>query len=475
MNPVKNSERNWMPLAVSVFAAWIITALLTDFVLYADGAHEFIKVLEKQDFMSLWWSRHFSYWIYEIPLVLAIKLGVTDLSWLRFAYGVGCFLPWPLALTICWRISPKNFWLAAAGCAAGYLNGAYMPVGQHCVTHAMFWPALFVLLFAQPIKFGSALILLAMATGLQFGYESQTFFSIPLFGLALWRAYQEKIANRRLAWLYFLVVAVLFLSSVLNGVFSLLMPEAPANLQGFKKGTLAMLTNPGWTVGLTMLLGLLAVLACASEKIWRATTSLGGFGFTVIGILIWGGWPVLASNQLDTGVQYDHRSMNLFVPMALLPLGWVLAFRPDWLTPYVARLKSLVAVLLLAQSLWHFSCACLWYSDTVSMRQVLTTKQGVYPVHGTVMAAHGMLGRDLHADAIGGRFDWSWPCLSIALSPKHDVGCLICSEIFLDPVMRQRCWQPFDPFQPTTLPKLERYGINYSNYTAKLQQQLTPN
>jgi hypothetical protein len=41
--------------------------------------------------------------------------------------------------------------------------------------------------------------------------------------------------------------------------------------------------------------------------------------------------------------------------------------------------------------------------------------------------------------------------------------------------MRQRCWQPFDPFQPTTLPKLERYGINYSNYTAKLQQQLTPN
>ena len=236
-----------------------------------------------------------------------------------------------------------------------------------------------------------------------------------------------------------------------------------------------MLTNPGWTVGLTLLLGLLAAVSCGSEKIWRAMNSLGGFCLAVVAILVWGGWPLLAPDRLDTGVQYDHRAMNLFVPLALLPLAWVLAFRPDWMNPYRARLKSLVAVLLLAQSLWHLSCACLWYGDTVSMRQILTIKHGLYPLHKTVMAVNGMLGRDLRNDAIGGRFDWSWPCLSIALSQKKEINCLICSEIFLDPVLRQHCWQPFDPFQPATLPKLEHYGINYSNYTATLQKQLAPN
>jgi hypothetical protein len=79
-------------------------------------------------------------------------MGVTNFAWLRLAFGLGCFLPWPIALAACYWISPKNFWLAAAGCAIGYLNTAFMPVGEHILTHALFWPSLFVILFARPLK-----------------------------------------------------------------------------------------------------------------------------------------------------------------------------------------------------------------------------------------------------------------------------------------------------------------------------------
>ena len=87
-------------------------------------------------FFATMWSRHFAFYIYEYPLVLAIKLGVTDLAWLRLAYGLGRFLPWPLVLLACRWLSPKHFWLAAVGCAAGYLNAAFTADATHNLAHA---------------------------------------------------------------------------------------------------------------------------------------------------------------------------------------------------------------------------------------------------------------------------------------------------------------------------------------------------
>src|SRR5208282_6425056 len=103
--------KNLMPSACLIFAAWIVGAILSSRCLYADGAYEFVRVLQAQGFVALWWSWHFAFYIYEFPLVLAIKLGVTNLAWLRLAWGLGCFLPWPLAMICCRWISPQNCWL----------------------------------------------------------------------------------------------------------------------------------------------------------------------------------------------------------------------------------------------------------------------------------------------------------------------------------------------------------------------------
>lgn len=455
-----------MRLACWVFAVSILLEILSARCLYADGAYEFIHVLKDQTFVAMMWSRHFACYIFEIPLVLAIKFGITKLFWLRLAFGVGCFLPWPMALVCCYWICPKHFWLAAAGCAAGYLNTAFVAVAEHIITHAFFWPSLFVILFARPLKPGHTLILLVCATAMLFTYESQLFMSSVLMLLAIWRAHLERKENNLAGWTIFLVATSLFAAGVSVGLCGVLMPEHHADFSGFKAGSLGMFEHMGWTLGWTVAWIVLATAALFSDTVWQFISRKPGTFVVFTLVMVWGAWPLLSPNSGDTGIQYDHRSLDMLVPMALLPVGLILRFRPEWLEFKTYRLASLAAALLAAQSLWQMSATVRWCHDVVWMRQILASHHGIVRLRSTMLAADGMEGRELRRDAMGGRFDWTWPCLSLALMPSQNVHSFICSEVFLSPFVRAHAWQPFDPLAPKTLPDLRHYGISYSDYLA---------
>jgi hypothetical protein len=459
-----------MPAACFVFVVWIVAAILSSRCLYGDGAHEFVRVLQARDFVPLMWSRHFAFYIFEWPLVLAIELGVTDLAWLRLVFGLGCLLPWPLAMICCRWISPKHFWLAVLAGAGGYLNVAFMAVGEHIIAHALFWPSLFVILFAQPLKPLAGVILLACAIGMLFSYESQLFLCVPLAGLALWRARQEKLPGASWTWMIFLVTAALFAAAVIIGMYAVLIPEVPRNFIRFRAGMLDIFARPGWTLIWTIVWAALMVAACYSEKFWRILTGRAGFFLMFIVLAIWGTWPLLAPDQLDNGTQHDNRVLDLIVPLALLPVALILRFRPRPLELRRDRFVALAAAMLLAQSLWQISATVNWCHDVVWMREILAEKSGIVRARSTALAVDGMEGRELYGRAIGGRFDWAWPCLSISLAPDKQIKSLIVSDVFLDETIRRNCWQPFDPLEPETLPHLEHYGIDFSNYTAALYQ-----
>ena len=469
-NPAPPWLKNLMPAGTFVFTAWIGAAILSSRCLYGDGAHEFVRVLQAQGFVSLMWSRHFAFYIYEFPLVLAIKLGVTNLAWLRLAFGLGCFIPWPLAMICCRWISPQNFWLVVVGCAAGYLNAAFMAVGEHILAHALFWPALFVILFARPLKPVVAAVLLASAIGMLFSYESQLFLCVPLALLALWRSWRERAESGGWAWIVLLAAAAFFFAGVAVGLYGVLMPELPRNFIGFKAGTLGIWTHLGWTLTWTIVWAGLMLAACFSEKFWHILSGKGGFCFLFTAVGVWGAWPLLAPDRLDNGVQNDNRVLDLLVPLALLPMAMILRFRPQWLEFRRGRIVPLVAALFIAQSLWQISATVNWYRDVVWMREILAAKSGIVTARSTALAVDGMEGREIYKDAMGGRFDWVWPCLSISLAPDQKINCLICSDVFMDPTIRRQFWQPFDPLKTETLPNLEHYGLDFSGYTAALRK-----
>jgi len=458
-----------MPAACVIFALWVVAAILSNRCLYSDGAYNYLKVLQAQGFVPLMRSRHCAFYIYEIPLVLAIKLGVTNPAWLRLAFGLGRFLPWPMVLLGCHWISPKHFWLVLVGCAAGYLNVAFAADATHNLAHALFWPPLFAILFARPLKPLAAVMLLFSAVAMLYSYESQLFLSLPLALLALWRSWREKQEGHRV-WVVFLTAVALFLAVASIGLCGILIPEIPVGLIGFKAGTLAMMRHMGWTLTWTMIWAGLVLIVVFSETVRLIISHKVAIGLLLAGLMIWGFWPLLQPDQLDTGIQYNNRALDLLVPMALLPAALILRFRPQWVEPQRGYLVQLTAGLLMAQSLWQISATASWYANVVRLQAILGANRGIIPLRSTVLAATGMEGRELRVDVIGGRFDWTWPCLSVALAPSSQIKSLICSEVFMDPTIRRHCWQPFDPFNPGTLPRLEHYGIDFKGYTAALRE-----
>ena len=231
-----------------------------------------------------------------------------------------------------------------------------------------------------------------------------------------------------------------------------------------------MWKHPGWTLSWTMAWIGLILATAGSDKLWRILSRKPGFYLLLAAVAVWGAGPLLAPDQFDNGAQHDHRAVDVLVPLLLLPVALILRFHPHWLEARRGRIVPLVAAMLIAQSLWQLSATANWYRDVIWMRETLAAKSGVVSARSTVLAVDGMEGRELYRNAMGGRFDWVWPCLSIALAPDQNIHCLICSDVYLDPTIRRDSWQPFDPLKPETLPNLEHFGLDFSDYTAALRK-----
>ena len=458
-----------MAIACFVFAVWTGLAVFSYRCLYADGCHVFIKVLQAQWFVFDMWSRHFAVAIFEFPLVVAIKMGITNMHLLRFAFGLGSFLPWPIVLMLCHWISPRHFWVVVTACAAGYLNAAFLAIGEHILAHAFYWPSLFVIVFARPLKPLAAAILLGSAACLLFSYESQLFLCLPLAALSLWRIAEEArdqsadSKKERYCRRAVLVVATgLFMTAAAIGLHAILKPEIPANFQGFKATLVGIIHRPGWTWGWTILWGCVALAVWLSERIWNIIRQGNAIMFLFCALIAWGTWPLLCPGDLEPARQYHNRVLDLVVPIMLLPVVLILRYRPLWIESGTTRLRQMAAVLLIAQSSWQICATWQWQADVGRLQGVLSSGNGVIPLHSTILASTCIEGR--HHE-----FDWTWPCLSIALYPGQNIHSLVCSEWYIDPRYRQELWQPFDPLNIESLPDLKHYKLDFSGYGSALR------
>src|SRR5215469_9598291 len=173
--PLVQGRFNPTLIACGFFALFILFAILTARCLYADGSYYFLRVLETGRFTEMIGCRNFAAYLFQLPVVLALALGINSLPCLTILFGIGCFSAWPLAMFSCYQMAPRHFWLVMLACAVGYLNAAFMAVGEHIVAHAFFWPALFAILFARPLTPFAAISLLTCSIVLMRSYESMLF------------------------------------------------------------------------------------------------------------------------------------------------------------------------------------------------------------------------------------------------------------------------------------------------------------
>jgi hypothetical protein len=458
VNDERKAYPDIMTLACLAFAISIVFEIFSARCLYGDGSFNYINDLANGKFAGFSGVRSIADDIFEFPMLVAMRLGVTNLFWLRLLFGIGRLIPWPVALLLCYRTAPRHFWLATLACGAGYLNASFVAVGEHIVAHAFFWPAVFALVFARPLTPFAASALLLSAAILLESYESLLFLGPPLALLALWRVFDRQ----EIAWArgIFLAAAALFILAAVIALTAVSKPSNGRELGGFRMDALAILLNPGWTIKWTALWICLMAGICFSEQFRRIATHPTAPIFLIIAIGLWGAWPLLKPDDLNPARQFNARFLDLAIPLAMLPLSFAVTAVPKWFESRRRQLVVLSAALLLAQSLWQISATCQWQRFTGILRGVLVSRTGYLSLSQTPLSENP--GKSLHF--VGGVFDWDNPCLCIALSPGGRVRMMLHSA----PDGYAARWQPFDPLDPKTFPELSRYGVDYSDYQAAI-------
>lgn len=457
-----NKIPSLMSGACVVFVISILYCIFTARSLYDDGSYYFMRVLQAHGFTEMLFQRGHAAFLFQLPVVIAFKLGVTDLETLQIAFGIGCFMSWPIALWMCHRLAPEHFWLAALGCGAGYLNAAFVAVGEHLVTHAFFWPACFVILFVRPLTISAAVALLASVTILVRSYESMLFLG-PLLGfLALQRGMTAEKSWQRLVFLLatFLLAASVFMA--LDGTFH---PCTTSHANSFVIGVVSVLLSPDWTLAWT-LLWLALMAGCWSGKIRGVISNRIARVFLAIAILVWGAWPLLAPAQLNPYKQYEARFLNLLVPIGLLAIAWICAHRPQWIEKPKKHLIHLTASLLLAQSLWHLGATEQWRGYLNVWRDMMARNTGIIDLTATPYWQQRAVGRQAT------HFVWQMDArdLCIAIGPRRVKSLIMpgvteSGEIVHGVFLKQ--------FTPEELPNLKRYGVDYSEYIQTVRSQRT--
>ena len=444
-------------LACWVFIASIFSAIISLRCLYGDGSFQLTETLKAGNFVAVAMNRDCASYIFQLPVVTALKLGCNNLYLLQLAFGVGCFVPWLIALMFCYQMAPRNFWLAMIGCGFGYLNASFMPVGEYIIAHAFFWPILFAVLFVRPLKPLAAGMMLISALILVYSYESLLFLG-PALALV---AAERLLGKGEKGWarIVFAVTTGLLLCAAWIALGGVLHPDCPGNFGGFKRGLKWMFFNPTWTMGWSFIwLFMLGILCVGRQSFTKRYFKLE-LALVGMAMAIWGLWPLFDPENLSVERQYESRPMQLLVPFGLLIIARIMISFPRWFEARRHYLVAFSASLLLAQSAWHLTATWQWNGFLGTWRGMLASRSGLITLSETHVGSPSLQGQCL-------RFDWNWanPTLSLMLAPEGKVRAVALPRV-------KPIWQPFDPFNVAAYPRLERYGIDYSEFTNAVQKQ----
>ena len=252
--------RSWpaveMALRYLVMAAVLasgVIGVVTHRNLYQDGSNFLWQSIDSRWFFTA--GRPVSQIVVQIPLVVALKLGVTSLSALSFIHGISVIMlhfgVWAMAMYVLRRHA--MFWSLVVVFAATFLNQAFFSIGEFNFA-AAFIALSFSLLLRSEHSRRSTLVLVACASMLPFSYEVLVFAGPLLAAMAVARIrtlQARETVDRfvvRGLWFSFGLYCVATLASLYYIVF----PFDPRNRGGAANFMEAFKTIPQLNISLVV-------------------------------------------------------------------------------------------------------------------------------------------------------------------------------------------------------------------------------
>jgi len=199
-----------------------------------DGVNYFFNVLENKGFANIAWSRRFTEYLTEWPLVLAVTLDFTDLDLLMDVFALGIYFPYLVSFLLCvYAVKGENkslLWFPLAGYLGFNTLSDYDMIADHHVLAVMTWPILLMLMRTQPLKWLEGVILWCMLAAYTRMYETAVLTAGIFLFIAFARLYVFRSSRER----FIIGVAVVLLGIVaFIAIQYIIDPRSPQNLGAF--------------------------------------------------------------------------------------------------------------------------------------------------------------------------------------------------------------------------------------------------
>ena len=452
-----------MQAALAAVVVERLAAIASDLQLWGDGAFFLTKITASRGYFfwfgdfaaNFFRSRIFTTLFLQTPTVLAARLGVDSLPALSKILGLTLYGHALLSLFVCYRLAPRRWLLLfpLLSLFAGSMNVEAYVITDGQFLPSLYWPALFILLFAAELRGRMLGLLVALSVPMLLCYESMVFFGLVLGGVCAWRWRRSEPERVVLA-----VFGAWYVLGAALAAASVVWPFDPTNRKGFIGGLVGVATSDHLaakvSLGVTVCCALLLLIPSRIEKVRVGALALGLGAIALLVVEILSG---AAPASLDS--QVAARTLNLILPLAASAL--LLAVRFAWVRTSrrtIQFLAILVGALGLAQALWALRCISRWEGMLATLRYELSEREG--PIAYDDSALSRKLGPlDL------GRLHAVWPLVALSIYESEGGGVrsivLPAAGVYL----------PYDPLNPSTLPDLSRYGVTYDRYVAALRKR----
>jgi hypothetical protein len=415
-------------LATAVFEAATLHGL------YADGASYLAHTLATKNFSFVNASRRFTEILIQLPIVLAVKGGLTKLPLLIFIHSFALvIIPiifWTLSL---WRLYDDDlFWPMFVLFCIVHFNFAFFAIGEYNVAYALVALSIAILSARAEITVFWAALALFAAICLITSYEALVFLG-PLLAILAWhRLVTKQPLLTGLVKSSLVLCLVCYLCAAIIAGYSIWHPRDPANYAGalnlrynVRNGLLLLsavfalayglsLSASGSVKKLANVIAICTLLALAWPKLWSALSMQ--YGSRAIGgiIILLFGAIVLLRSPINNYLQLDLKratSANVY---------YSLGFFFFLLISDVTRSVQFTYYL-------------------ADFQKEVRSHTGLIPLEATNLPSHG--------DGIVG-WDWTHPTLSILLRDNARQAVILNSSQ----------WHGYEPFDPKgSIPDLSNY------------------
>lgn len=407
--------------------------------IYADGANSLLNILLSESFQDWDKPRKFAQIITQTPVVLALKLGIKNITLLTVLHSLGLFL-FPSFFWLMGLVRLKGevfFWPFFIVYTLVYMNSSFFAISEYNLAYSMVGYSFAVLISQKNIGKINGCFLIFVSLALARSYEALVFLGPLLYLSGILRVHVSR--NHRRIEVVFVYIAMFFYATAAAiSLWSILYPRSPGNLQGALAGVEHLLKNEQLLISALVSFLYFIIIFFNFRKTTKSI--LVGISLFLSSLLF---LPTIWSAPDEHYAVRSSVGLMMFVFLCFLLLLRVLPSKKGGLNNTsimdVNKVACLVPCVLFAALLTADVFHTYRYSRFVKeFRGFVNSNTGFYAIDDT----------EIDARTYG--WFWTYPSFSLLLRDDDSKAIILNRKDY-------KGWQPFEPRK--SLPNLSKYYV----------------